>query len=190
MSRQHQQKHIKDIALERIETLFSLAEAMPESKNKYVLRYVRLGRKIAMRYRISLPREIKRKFCKGCGELLIPGRNLKIRLYNKTVIRKCLGCGNIMRIPYVKEKKTRKKFAEIKPTVIIGKDALTESVIEEINAQLKTKTLIKLKFLRSALHKEDRLELIREIEMKTNGKVRDIRGNTVMLEGEKNDNCI
>ncbi len=50
------------IALQRIKILFENAKKMP----KYANRYVELARKIAMKARISIPRQYKRMFCKHC----------------------------------------------------------------------------------------------------------------------------
>lgn len=92
----------ENIAKERIAILFDLAEKefkkYPERSN----RYVQLARKIGLRYNIRLSKELKRKFCKSCNTLLIPGLTEKVRMdsKNKTVVRRCLKCGKVYRYPY------------------------------------------------------------------------------------------
>ncbi len=55
------------IALERIYRLFELAEKMNNAKNdKYVKRYLTLAKKISEKCRISVPKELKQKYCRKC----------------------------------------------------------------------------------------------------------------------------
>ena len=63
----------KKIAGERIEVLFEQARrefrAHPERSN----RYVDIARRIAMRQRIRLGRELRRQYCHHCYSFLVPG---------------------------------------------------------------------------------------------------------------------
>jgi ribonuclease P protein subunit RPR2 len=99
------------IARERIEILFNLAEKKfgkhPELSN----RYVELARKIGMRYNITLPKGLKRTFCRKCRSYIVPGKNCIVRTSSaqKSVIVKCLECGNVMRFPYRRERNLRRK---------------------------------------------------------------------------------
>lgn len=96
----------KEIAKERISILFREAKNPERAK-----RYVRLARKIAMHYRVRIPRELKRKYCKNCNSLLVPGQNCRIRLSQRgtpRIILTCMECSHIMRFPYLKEKMQRK----------------------------------------------------------------------------------
>ena len=100
--RKKQKALIKDLAIQRIERLFKLAGdeygEHPERSDRYVL----LARRIGMRYRVSLPRELKRKLCKNCQSYLVPGSNSRVRLRGNYVVMTCLKCGNQMRYPYGK----------------------------------------------------------------------------------------
>lgn len=69
-----------------------------------------------------------------------------------------------------KLKELKSKAMVLQPTVQIGKNGLTETVIEEIKKQLKDKKLIKIKFLKGALEAKDKKELAKEIVEKTNSK--------------------
>lgn len=90
------------IARERISILFDLAKKEFKKYPERSRRYVQLARKIGLRYNIRLPKEMKRKFCKNCNTLLIPGITEQVRIdsKNKVVVRRCLKCGKIYRYPY------------------------------------------------------------------------------------------
>lgn len=90
------EKIIKDIASERIERLFSLAERMTDSGDKeesrLAKRYMDLALKISRHYKVKFPEEIKKKICKDCNSVLIPGINCTVRITNGALLYKC-GCG-------------------------------------------------------------------------------------------------
>lgn len=96
----------KKIANERIKILFEEAEKCFKTHPERARRYVELARKIGMRYNVRL-RKYKKKFCKKCNAYLKPGVNCRVRVNKnkKAVLYTCLGCGHIMRYPYIKEKK-------------------------------------------------------------------------------------
>ncbi|OYT43287.1 MAG: hypothetical protein B6U88_01460 [Candidatus Aenigmarchaeota archaeon ex4484_56] len=98
----------KEIAERRINILFRLAEEMLR-KGRYdkVKRYIELSRKISMRINYTIPKELKRRFCKKCNMLLIPGISCTVRLNpkTKTVNIKCFNCNNIKRYPYEQNRK-------------------------------------------------------------------------------------
>ncbi len=96
----------KQIGLERIKILFALAQKDIKTHPERSQRYVKLARKIAMRYNIKIPREVKRKLCNKCHSYLLPGANcmVRTRASQQAVIIKCLECNNIIRYPYRREK--------------------------------------------------------------------------------------
>ena len=100
------QKQQKELAVERIERLFSLAEINFRKNPERSHRYISLARKIAIRFNIRLKKDLKRKFCKRCYRYLVPGVNcaVRVRSSQQSIITKCLECGNIMRHPYRKER--------------------------------------------------------------------------------------
>jgi ribonuclease P protein subunit RPR2 len=98
----------RQIAEERIAELFKQADMM-FSRNKILAnRYVFLARKISMKYKVKIPRELKRKFCKECSAYLRPGVNCRIRTAKGRVIYYCLDCKRFMR--FVIGKKSKKKI--------------------------------------------------------------------------------
>ena len=101
----------KRIARERIAILFKQAhEQAKAGRLDRAHRYVFIARKIAMKYNVKIPRELKRKFCHHCYHYLYPGKNVKIRINRKTqaVEYICLDCGKITRYPYVREKHAKR----------------------------------------------------------------------------------
>jgi len=87
---------IQRIAKERIYELFDLAE---QSDSEYSDKYVNLARKISMRYKVPIPKELKRRFCKHCYRFFVPGVNLRVRVNEKGVIYTCLSCNKQSRYP-------------------------------------------------------------------------------------------
>ncbi len=89
----------KEIAYERIVYLFDLA-ATEHTKDPAISdRCVALAKRIGMRYRVSLPAELKRRMCKGCGAYLTPGNNCRVRTRSKQLQISCLDCGRMQRYP-------------------------------------------------------------------------------------------
>ncbi|KCZ71797.1 RNase P subunit RPR2 [Candidatus Methanoperedens nitroreducens] len=98
--RKKQKGWAKDMAQQRIIRLFELADhefkAHPERSN----RYVQLARRIAMRYRVRIPQELKQKVCKHCHAYLVQGVTARTRLQDTHITTTCLVCGEQMRRPY------------------------------------------------------------------------------------------
>jgi len=104
-----QRRRIADIAVQRIGRLFELAEAEARARvpngeddrrEERSDRYIQLVCAIGMRYRVQIPGYLKRRVCKGCYALLIPGRNARVRLRGEYITATCLRCGKQMRRPY------------------------------------------------------------------------------------------
>ena len=68
---------------------------------------------------------------------------------------------------------------DLKPTVWIGKQGCTETMIEEIVEQLKKRTMIKVKWLQN-------VEVDPEtVAIKARARLVDVRGRTMVLEEKK-----
>src|SRR3989338_2224621 len=93
----------KQIARERITELFKQAEIIFREYPHLSNRYVELARKIAMKYKVQIPRNLKKKFCKNCFRYLVPSVNCRVRLNKGKVVYYCFGCKNFMRFPYKKK---------------------------------------------------------------------------------------
>jgi ribonuclease P protein subunit RPR2 len=87
----------KKEALKKIKVLFDEARLQFLRNPSLSNRYVTLARKIAMKFRVKIPRELKRKFCKHCYHYLVPGKNCRVRIYKSKVIYSCFNCKKFMR---------------------------------------------------------------------------------------------
>lgn len=93
---------VKRIGLERIEILFEEAKKNQE----YADRYVFLARKLAMRYNIKIPRNLKRKYCHHCYKYFYPKRyKVRTNPKNKAIEYTCQVCQNVTRFGYRNEGK-------------------------------------------------------------------------------------
>ena len=98
----------KQIALERVHTLFSLAKEVVHEDPERAQRYVQVARRIAMRTRLQLPKEYRRLVCRKCKSFILPGVNCRIRIQQRRephMVITCLNCGGHSRFPLKGEKK-------------------------------------------------------------------------------------
>lgn len=92
---------IRQIAQQRIQVLFEQAEKTCKTHPLLTMQYVYTARKIAMSAKIRLPAKYKRRICKNCNSLLVPGYNCRVRINQKRephVVVTCLNCGQQKRI--------------------------------------------------------------------------------------------
>ena len=110
VSRGRKQESWKRIAKERVEILFNLAESEFRKHPERSKRYVELARKIAMKYNVRLPNDLKVRFCRKCNSYLKPGVNSRVRTRKdkQSVIVTCLVCNHVSRHPYKEEKRINK----------------------------------------------------------------------------------
>ncbi len=90
---------VQKIARERILILFEEAEAVFPLDASLSDRYIEIARRIAMRHRIRIPRELRRRFCRSCGSYLVPGVGARIRIHRGRVVVTCLRCRQQRRYP-------------------------------------------------------------------------------------------
>ncbi|MBD3304020.1 ribonuclease P [Candidatus Woesearchaeota archaeon] len=95
---------MKKTAKERIKHLFRQAEKAFNKNPSLSNRYVTLARKLSMKYKVPIPRELKRKFCKHCYKYLVPGKNCRIRTKDGKVVYYCLNCKKFMRFVLPRKK--------------------------------------------------------------------------------------
>ncbi len=72
---------------------------------------------------------------------------------------------------YTKDDNKKERVHEIKPTIWIGKSGISDTVIKEIQSQLKKKKTIKVKILKSALDEKTKEEICAEIVEKTHAEI-------------------
>ena len=88
------------IAKQRIKELFEQAEKKFDKEPELSNRYIELARKMAMRYRLRIPSELKKRFCSKCHHYLVPGKNCRIRTQNGKIVYTCQDCGAYKRYGY------------------------------------------------------------------------------------------
>lgn len=74
--------------LKQIKQLFECA-SKHQSMGK---RYVQLARKMAMKFNIKIPKELKKRYCHHCYTYFAP-KNCKVRIKKGMKIVECLKCG-------------------------------------------------------------------------------------------------
>lgn len=92
-------KKFQKIAIDRIRILFKLAQNNAINHPDRSNRYVKLAKKIAMKAKVRIPKELRRRMCKNCLSYLRPGKNCRIRTKEKKLIIYCFDCRKFIRIP-------------------------------------------------------------------------------------------
>jgi ribonuclease P protein subunit RPR2 len=90
----------RDMAIQRIEILFNLAEETYPRSMPLANRYVEIARNISMKCNVRLGKKERRKFCHHCYSFLVPGVNCRVRLKGRYVVVSCFNCGDRMRYRY------------------------------------------------------------------------------------------
>ena len=75
----------------------------------------------------------------------------------------------------------KRDAAHLTPLLNIGKNGVTDSVIEELLRQLKRNKLVKVKILKSALEDMDRKAIAGELAKRTGSQLVEIRGSSAVL---------
>ena len=104
MSRCHQRSDRRQIAGERVWILFTQAARFFPENHEWSDRCVALARRIAMKERIRIPRELRRQFCRSCYRFLVPGVTVQTRIHRSRVVVTCLSCGYRRRYPLYRNK--------------------------------------------------------------------------------------
>lgn len=87
------------IAKARIVFLFRLAKEHFKQDSSLSDKYVKMARRIAMKYKIRLPSSLKKRLCKNCHRYLVPGANARVRLHKHRLIYYCMACKHHTRLP-------------------------------------------------------------------------------------------
>lgn len=86
-------------AQERITVLFTLAEEESRgAPSPYPDRYLRLARRIGMRYNLRVPPEFRSLYCRRCSTYWVEGRTVRTRLRGGKRTQTCLKCGAVRRV--------------------------------------------------------------------------------------------
>lgn len=93
-------KEMRKAAAAEIMEIFKNAEASFAKKPEYSRKMIKKMRRLAMHYKLKLPLQAKRRFCKQCNSVLFPGRNCRVRLRKGMLVMLCLECKSIKRVGY------------------------------------------------------------------------------------------
>ncbi len=77
--------------------------------------------------------------------------------------------------------KLKEKAKQLEPVIRIGKNGLTDSLVNEIKRQLENKKLVKIKLLRPFIQDKDKKMAAKEIAEKTGSVLIDSVGFVVVL---------
>jgi len=93
-------KQLKKQALDEVTKILGKAKVAFAKNPELAHKYAKKARRIALKYKIKLPVNLKRKICKYCYGYLVPGKTLRIRTNKGHVVYYCLMCKKFMRIMY------------------------------------------------------------------------------------------
>jgi len=112
----YRQNTVSEIAEERIRALYSRARKIFGKDQILTKRYVELAKRIGMRTRVRVPKELKYFTCRTCNNLLVPGVNCRVRVRpdrGAEVVMTCLVCGDIKRYPTTRERSKHMKLRRV-----------------------------------------------------------------------------
>lgn len=89
----------KKEALNKVVQLFDHAELIARKHFDLANKHVKEARRIAMKSKVRIPVQLKRRFCKKCGAYFVPGKTYRVRMNDKKVVYTCLMCKSLMRFP-------------------------------------------------------------------------------------------
>jgi len=100
---------IKDLSLQRVRKLYTLAVSEVRLGNyDRARRYIEIALNLISNANIRKPMYLRRGICKNCYVPLIPGLTATVRLRGNRkyimVVRKCLLCGWVSRVPCPRKK--------------------------------------------------------------------------------------
>jgi len=78
-------------------------------------------------------------------------------------------------IPMEKKKKSDSGYHDLKPTIWVGKQGISETIIDEIKSQVKVRKLIKVKWLASVEVNPE------SVATESRTKLLQVRGRTMVL---------
>ena len=92
----------KQIAKEHIKELFTQADERFSTRPDLAHRYVQLARTTQMKYKLRMPKEYKRKYCKHCYHYIRTGENGRVRIRDGVLTVYCENCKKFTRTPFKK----------------------------------------------------------------------------------------
>ena len=90
---------VRKFARKWINELLKLAEEEVREHPERTRRYVELAKMASEKYLVRIPRSIKRRICKRCDMLLVPGVTCVVRVRDGVLEYVCKECGYKRRFP-------------------------------------------------------------------------------------------
>jgi RNase P subunit RPR2 len=78
-------------------TLLELSASTAHDDLELAKEQAALARRLMLKYNIRFGWELKRFYCHGCKELMVPGVNARVRLSGGMVLTTCATCGRVNR---------------------------------------------------------------------------------------------
>jgi len=75
----------------------------------------------------------------------------------------------------------KREMTEEKPTVWIGKNGITQGIVDDVTRKLKKDEIVKIKILKSGLKSGSCEELAEEVSRLTESTLIETRGHTIIL---------
>lgn len=99
-------------ATQHIKELSAVYQRSRTHDSQRANRYLLMIRRLAMKFRLRLPREVKHSYCKHCKQAFLPGKNCRMRTRDAKVVFYCYLCKNYTRLPLKHAKDKTKTKAE------------------------------------------------------------------------------
>lgn len=71
--------------------------------------------------------------------------------------------------------------SQLSPALNIGKNGITDSLVDELKMQLKRNKLVKIRILRTALNETERTTIAEELSRRTGSQLIEVRGSSAVL---------
>jgi ribonuclease P protein subunit RPR2 len=94
------QSEAKRLARARVKILWEQASEIAKTDPEGARQRMHVASRVAQKARIKVPQDIKRRICRQCGMVLIPGESCRMRMRSnraKHLTVTCNACGNITR---------------------------------------------------------------------------------------------
>ena len=96
-------KQQQKLALTEITAILTKAREVFDEKPDLAHKYAKKSRRMALKYKLRIPSNLRRRVCKNCFSFLVPGKNLRVRTTRGHVTYYCLNCKKFMRFGYKKK---------------------------------------------------------------------------------------
>jgi RNase P subunit RPR2 len=78
-------------------TLLQLAASTSHDDLSLAKQQAALARKLMLRYNVRFGWDLRRFYCHGCKQLMVPGVNARVRLSKGMLLTTCANCGRVNR---------------------------------------------------------------------------------------------